>query len=157
MGVSLEQSGKGLSDFVGVKRRMEVIYKNAGVTVYDDFAHHPTAIKTTIEGLRAKVGGDNIIAVIEPRSATMKLGIHKHTLSASVSSADQVYWYQNPSIDWDIEAVANTCSVPAKATADIEKLLELATQAATPNTHIVIMSNGGFEGFHHRLTERLGR
>ena len=157
VGVSLEQSGKGLSDFVGVKRRMEVIYKNAGVTVYDDFAHHPTAIKTTIEGLRAKVGGDNIIAVIEPRSATMKLGIHKHTLSASVSSADQVYWYQNPSIDWDIEAVANACSVPAKATEDIEKLLELATQAATPNTHIVIMSNGGFEGFHHRLTERLGR
>ena len=157
VGVSLEQSCVGLSDFVGVKRRMEVIYQNRGITVYDDFAHHPTAIKTTIEGLRAKVGGDAIIAVIEPRSATMKLGIHKDSLSASVSGADQVYWYQNPAIDWDINAVASACSVPATATADIQQLLQMVVQMATAETHIVIMSNGGFEGFHGLLTERLGR
>ena len=157
VGVSLEQCCNGLSDFVGVKRRMEVIYQDHGITVYDDFAHHPTAIKTTIEGLRAKVGQDKIVAVIEPRSATMKLGIHKDSLSASVSLADQVYWYQNPAIDWDINAVANSCSVPATATADIKQLLELVAQMATSDTHIVIMSNGGFEGFHTLLTERLGR
>ena len=157
VGVSLEQCCNGLSDFVGVKRRMEVIYQDRGITVYDDFAHHPTAIKTTIEGLRAKVGQDKIVAVIEPRSATMKLGIHKDSLSASVSLADQVYWYQNPAIDWDINAVASSCSVPATATADIKQLLELVAQMATADTHIVIMSNGGFEGFHGLLTERLGR
>ncbi len=157
VGVSLEQCCNGLSDFVGVKRRMEVIYQDRGITVYDDFAHHPTAIKTTIEGLRAKVGQDKIVAVIEPRSATMKLGIHKDSLSASVSLADQVYWYQNPAIDWDINAVASSCSVLATATADIEQLLELVAQMATSDTHIVIMSNGGFEGFHGLLTERLGR
>jgi UDP-N-acetylmuramate: L-alanyl-gamma-D-glutamyl-meso-diaminopimelate ligase len=157
VGVSLEQCCNGLSDFVGVKRRMEVIYQDRGITVYDDFAHHPTAIKTTIEGLRAKVGQDKIVAVIEPRSATMKLGIHKDSLSASVSLADQVYWYQNPAIDWDINTVASSCSVPATATADIEQLLELVAQIATSDTHIVIMSNGGFEGFHGLLTERLGQ
>jgi UDP-N-acetylmuramate: L-alanyl-gamma-D-glutamyl-meso-diaminopimelate ligase len=157
VGVSLEQCCNGLSDFVGVKRRMEVIYQGHGITVYDDFAHHPTAIKTTIEGLRAKVGQDKIVAVIEPRSATMKLGIHKDSLSASVSLADQVYWYQNPAIDWDINAVASSCSVLATATADIKQLLELVAQMATSDTHIVIMSNGGFEGFHGLLTERLGR
>ena len=157
VGVSLEQCCNGLSDFVGVKRRMEVIYQDRGITVYDDFAHHPTAIKTTIEGLRAKVEQDKIVAVIEPRSATMKLGIHKDSLSASVSLADQVYWYQNPAIDWDINAVASSCSVPATATADIKQLLELVAQMATADTHIVIMSNGGFEGFHGLLTERLGR
>ncbi len=157
VGVSLEQCCNGLSDFVGVKRRMEVIYQDHGITVYDDFAHHPTAIKTTIEGLRAKVGQDKIVAVIEPRSATMKLGIHKDSLSASVSLADQVYWYQNPAIDWDINAVARACLVPATATADIKQLLELVAQMATSDTHIVIMSNGDFEGFHGLLTERLGR
>ena len=155
VGVSLEQSAIGLSEFVGVKRRMEVIYQDRGVTVYDDFAHHPTAIKTTLEGLRAKVGQAKIIAVIEPRSATMKLGIHKETLSASVNRADQVYWYQNPAIDWDIDAVASDCSVPATATADIDQLLQLVIGAATEESHVVIMSNGGFEGFHGLLTERL--
>jgi len=155
VGVSLEQSAVGLSEFVGVKRRMEVIYQDRGVTVYDDFAHHPTAIKTTLQGLRAKVGQAKIIAVIEPRSATMKMGIHKEILSASVSRADQVYWYQNPGIDWDIDAVANACSVPATATADIDQLLQLVIGAATEESHVVIMSNGGFEGFHGLLTEGL--
>ena len=134
---------------------MELIHTSNQIELYDDFAHHPTAIKTTLEGLRAKVGQAKIIAVIEPRSATMKLGIHKETLSASVSRADQVYWYQNPGIDWDIDAVATDCSVPATATADIDQLLQLVIGAATAECHIVIMSNGGFEGFYGLLTERL--
>ena len=156
VGVSLQQACAALSDFVGVKRRMEVIYQTDSVTVYDDFAHHPTAIKTTIEGLRAKVGASQIIAVIEPRSATMRLGIHKDTLSAAVGGADQVFWYQNPRIDWDINAVAEACDVPAVATADIDSLLALTISNISENSHIVIMSNGGFEGFHTRLIDALG-
>lgn len=155
VGVSLDQACAGLSDFVGVKRRMELIYRDSQVSVYDDFAHHPTAIKTTIAGLRAKVGAERIIAVIEPRSATMRLGIHKDSLSAAVAEADQVLWYQNPRIDWDISAVAEACSVPAEATGSIESLLALTTAAVESKTHIVIMSNGGFEGFHSRLTKCL--
>jgi UDP-N-acetylmuramate: L-alanyl-gamma-D-glutamyl-meso-diaminopimelate ligase len=134
---------------------MQVIYYAHGVTVYDDFAHHPTAIKTTLEGLRAKVGDSPIVAVIEPRSATMRLGIHKDTLSAAVADADQVFWYQNPRIDWDINAVADACDVPSTATADIESLLALTISKVTDKANIVIMSNGGFEGFHLRLIERL--
>lgn len=155
VGVSLDQACAGLSDFVGVKRRMELIYQDSQVSVYDDFAHHPTAIKTTIAGLRSKVRAERIIAVIEPRSATMRLGIHKDSLSAAVAEADQVLWYQNPRIDWDISAVAEACPVPAEATDSIESLLALTTSAVDSKTHIVIMSNGGFEGFHSRLTKCL--
>ena len=155
VGVSLDQACAGLSDFVGVKRRMELIYQDSQVCVYDDFAHHPTAIKTTIAGLRSKVRAERIIAVIEPRSATMRLGIHKDSLSAAVAEADQVLWYQNPRIDWDINAVAEACPVPAEATDSIESLLALTTSAVDSKTHIVIMSNGGFEGFHSRLTKCL--
>jgi UDP-N-acetylmuramate: L-alanyl-gamma-D-glutamyl-meso-diaminopimelate ligase len=155
VGVSLEQSCQALADFVGVKRRMEVIYQANGLTVYDDFAHHPTAIQTTLEGLRARVGDSQIIAVIEPRSATMRLGMHKDRLGACVAAADQVFWYQNPRIDWDIQAVAQACAAPATATADIQSLLALTMSKVSENTHVVIMSNGGFEGFHQRLIEAL--
>jgi UDP-N-acetylmuramate: L-alanyl-gamma-D-glutamyl-meso-diaminopimelate ligase len=134
---------------------MEVIYQANGLTVYDDFAHHPTAIQTTLEGLRARVGDSQIIAVIEPRSATMRLGMHKDRLGACVAAADQVFWYQNPRIDWDIQAVAQACAAPATATADIQSLLALTMSKVSENTHIVIMSNGGFEGFHQRLIEAL--
>ncbi|MGB2155021.1 MAG: UDP-N-acetylmuramate:L-alanyl-gamma-D-glutamyl-meso-diaminopimelate ligase [Porticoccaceae bacterium] len=155
VGVSLEQSCAALSEFVGVKRRMEVIYQADGLTVYDDFAHHPTAIQTTLEGLRARVGDSQIIAVIEPRSATMRLGMHQDRLGACVAAADQVFWYQNPRIDWDIQAVAQACAVPATATADIHSLLALTIDKAATDTHIIIMSNGSFEGFHQRLIEAL--
>jgi UDP-N-acetylmuramate: L-alanyl-gamma-D-glutamyl-meso-diaminopimelate ligase len=134
---------------------MELIYQAKGISVYDDFAHHPTAIATTLAGLRAKVGNSTIIAVIEPRSATMRLGLHKDALSASVADADQVYWYQNPEIVRDIGDVALACGVPALASGDIELLLDLTAAAAQKGGHIVIMSNGSFEGFHGRLLELL--
>ena len=134
---------------------MEVIYQRSGITVYDDFAHHPTAIKTTLEGLRAKVGDETIIAIIEPRSATMRMGGHQDALCSSVGSADQVYWYQNSCIDWDVEALAKASAVPAEATDSIEKLLQLAVKSQQLNRHIVLMSNGGFEGFHGMLIAAL--
>ena len=160
VGVSIDQACAALSEFVGIKRRMEVIYGDARLRVYDDFAHHPTAIKTTLEGLRASVGDDYILAIVEPRSATMKLGVHAEILSASVSAADQVLWYQNAAIDWDLLGVANGCSVPASLCQDISQLLETAikavkSQSVGQSVHIVIMSNGGFEGFHDQLTARL--
>jgi UDP-N-acetylmuramate: L-alanyl-gamma-D-glutamyl-meso-diaminopimelate ligase len=155
VGVKVEQACAALSEFVGVKRRMEVIYQGPGITVYDDFAHHPTAIKTTLEGLRAKVGNETIIAIIEPRSATMRMGAHQVALSASVGSADQVYWYQNAAVDWDVGALAKASLVCSQSTDSIEVLLKLALKPAAPNRHIVVMSNGGFEGFHAKLTAAL--
>jgi UDP-N-acetylmuramate: L-alanyl-gamma-D-glutamyl-meso-diaminopimelate ligase len=140
---------------------METIYSEQNLTIYDDFAHHPTAIKTTLEGLRAKVGDAHIVAVIEPRSATMKLGVHQQALSSSIVDADQVLWYQNASIDWDLLSVAKDCDVAVSVTKDISSLLDSVIQAITAGQtvnkpiHIVIMSNGGFEGFHQLLLEKL--
>ena len=161
IGISLKQACDALSAFVGIKRRMESIYSAQNITVYDDFAHHPTAIKTTLEGLRAKVGDAHIIAVIEPRSATMKLGLHQHELGAAVADADQVMWYQNTSIDWSLSSVAKGCFVPATVSDDIDSLLNDVLQVISVNqnvgkpTHIVIMSNGSFEGFHRLLVDQL--
>ena len=161
VGVNVQQACEALSNFVGIKRRMEPIYSSENLTVYDDFAHHPTAINTTIEGLRAKVGDAQIVAVIEPRSATMQLGAHQGELAAAVAAADQVLWYQNASIEWDLSAVAKDCSMPASVSKDIHSLLNETLQAigvnqmASKPVHIVIMSNGGFEGFHQRLIEKL--
>ena len=125
--------------------------------VYDDFAHHPTAIKTTLEGLRAKVAEENIIAIIEPRSATMKMGLHQGILSAAVDTADQVLWYKSAAVNWDIQSVADGCTVAAQVCDDIEQLLASAIESLdeAEKSHIVIMSNGGFEGFHWRLVAAL--
>jgi UDP-N-acetylmuramate: L-alanyl-gamma-D-glutamyl-meso-diaminopimelate ligase len=161
VGISLQQACDALSSFVGIKRRMESIYSTDNITIYDDFAHHPTAIKTTLEGLRAKVGDAQIMAVIEPRSATMKLGVHQQALSAVVSDSDQVFWYQNATVDWDLASVAKSCPVPALVVKNIVSLLDAVESAVEANqklakpVHIVIMSNGGFEGFHRLLVERL--
>ena len=161
VGVNLQQACEALSNFVGIKRRMEPIFSSENLTLYDDFAHHPTAIKTTIEGLRAKVGDAQIVAAIEPRSATMKLGIHQDDLASSVASADRVLWYQNASIDWDLSAVAKDSAIVASVNSHIQNLvketLEIigANQRANKSTHIVIMSNGSFEGFHQLLLEQL--
>ena len=157
VGVSLQTACQALSEFVGVKRRMEVIHQDNRVTVYDDFAHHPTAIKTTLEGLREKVGDENIIAIVEPRSATMKMGLHQGVLSDSVNRADQVLWYKSAAVNWDIESVAQDCKVPAAVCDDIEQLMDstLTLLNGVEKSHIVIMSNGGFEGFHQRLVAAL--
>jgi UDP-N-acetylmuramate: L-alanyl-gamma-D-glutamyl-meso-diaminopimelate ligase len=157
VGLNVKTACAALSEFVGVKRRMEVIYQDGGVTVYDDFAHHPTAIKTTLEGLRAKVGGEKIIAIVEPRSATMKMGMHQGILSGAVNAADQVLWYKSAAVSWDIGSVAQGCEIPAAVCDDIEQLLAstISQLSGTETAHIVIMSNGGFEGFHRRLVAAL--
>jgi UDP-N-acetylmuramate: L-alanyl-gamma-D-glutamyl-meso-diaminopimelate ligase len=160
VGISVQQACQALSEFVGIKRRMEVIHSDQQLTIYDDFAHHPTAIKTTLDGLREKVGDAQILAVVEPRSATMRLGIHQQVLGSSVEMADRVFWYQNASLDWDLSQVASQTQPTASVSMSIEDLIIqvektiVDNQAASKVTHVVIMSNGGFEGFHRLLVDR---
>ncbi len=160
VGISVQQACAALSEFVGIKRRMEAIFSDQQLTIYDDFAHHPTAIKTTLDGLRKKVGDAQVLAVVEPRSATMKLGVHQQVLGSAVEMADKVFWYQNASIDWDLSQVAEQTLSTASVSMDIEDLINqvektiIDNQTANKVTHVVIMSNGGFEGFHQLLVDR---
>lgn len=155
VGVTPEHSAKALEQFAGVKRRMECLADVRSVKVYDDFAHHPTAIKTTLAGLRAKVGEEKIIAIIEPRSNTMRMGVHKNALNKSVTDADDVLWYQPANADWAMDDVVNKSPVPAKLLRDLDELIHCAISLSEANTHIVIMSNGGFGGVHQKLIEQL--
>lgn len=144
-----------LSEFRSVKRRMEKVAEVRGVTVYDDFAHHPTAIATTLQGLRARVGGERIIAVIEPRSNSMKLGAHRDGLPASVTGADSVIWYAPPNLGWDLAGTAEACTVPAVVCDSLEAIITRVQAELDGPTHVVIMSNGGFGGLHGKLAAAL--
>jgi UDP-N-acetylmuramate: L-alanyl-gamma-D-glutamyl-meso-diaminopimelate ligase len=154
VGVPVEVGIRGLSEFRNVKRRMEVRGTVNGVTVYDDFAHHPTAIETTIAGLRAKVGGVRILAVLEPRSNTMKLGVMKAALPDSLRDADRVFCY-TANLGWDAEEALGPLGETVSTHNDLARLVELIAQEARPGDHVLIMSNGGFGGIHQKLLERL--
>ncbi|WP_312932767.1 UDP-N-acetylmuramate:L-alanyl-gamma-D-glutamyl-meso-diaminopimelate ligase [Pseudomonas sp.] len=155
VGVAPALGIEGLSAFKNVKRRMETIAQVQGVTVYDDFAHHPTAIATTLDGLRKRVGEAPIIAIIEPRSNSMKLGAHRDGLPDSVSQADQVIWYAPANLGWDLAGTAAQCAVPSVVADSLEAIIERVKGQARPGTHVVIMSNGGFGGLHLKLAEAL--
>ncbi|MGB3621918.1 MAG: UDP-N-acetylmuramate:L-alanyl-gamma-D-glutamyl-meso-diaminopimelate ligase [Ketobacter sp.] len=154
-GVKPELAVEALCQFGGVKRRMEVVGEIGGVTVYDDFAHHPTAIKTTLEGLRRRVGQQRIIAVIEPRSNTMRLGVHKANLTASTAQADQVLWYQPPGVGWEMDSVVSASEVPAELYSSVDDIVQKLVSGVRSGDHIVIMSNGGFGGIHQKLVQAL--
>ncbi|MNZ40490.1 UDP-N-acetylmuramate:L-alanyl-gamma-D-glutamyl-meso-diaminopimelate ligase [compost metagenome] len=134
---------------------MEKVAEVNGVTIYDDFAHHPTAIATTLDGLRKRIGDAPLIAVIEPRSNSMKLGAHRDGLPESVNDADQVIWYAPPNLGWDLAATAAECKVPAVVADSLEAIIERVKSQAKPGTQVVIMSNGGFGGLHGKLAEAL--
>ncbi len=155
VGVQPHDAIAALNQFGGVKRRMELVGDVADVKVYDDFAHHPTAIETTLEGLRAQVGEAPVIAIIEPRSNTMRMGVHQQHLAQSVKQADQVFWYQPPGLDWDLDQVVADSPVPANLLRSTEEIIQQVAAQAQPGSHIVVMSNGGFEGIHGRLVEAL--
>jgi UDP-N-acetylmuramate: L-alanyl-gamma-D-glutamyl-meso-diaminopimelate ligase len=155
-GVAPAQAIAALAAFEGVKRRMELRGVVNGVTVYDDFAHHPTAIETTLAGLRAKVNSSRIVAVLEPRSNTMKAGIMKDRLAASLAGADRVYCF-NAGLQWDAAAVLAPLGAKAEAHADFDRLLAAVAGAARAGDHIVIMSNGDFNGIHEKLLARLAK
>ena len=154
-GVPVEHAIAALSSFKGIKRRMELRGDVKGVRVYDDFAHHPTAIETTLKGLRANVGDKKIIAILEPRSNTMRLGIHKQTLAASLERADQVVLFQPKDIDWSMQDVLATLGDKASLFDDIDQLVATVAEEAASGDHVLVMSNGGFGGIHQKLLEAL--
>ncbi|NNN45609.1 MULTISPECIES: UDP-N-acetylmuramate:L-alanyl-gamma-D-glutamyl-meso-diaminopimelate ligase [unclassified Vibrio] len=155
VGVTPELACQALASFINTKRRLELKGQENGVTVYDDFAHHPTAIELTLGGLRNKVGKQKIIAVLEPRSATMKLGVHKTTLAASLQQADSVYLYQPDNIEWSVADVAKQCQAPAYTSDQLDVLVSEICAEAQPGDHILVMSNGGFGGIHSKLLATL--
>ena len=143
-----------LSRFQGVKRRMEVRGTVNGITVYDDFAHHPTAFETTIAGLRKRVDGARIVAVFEPRSNTMKLGAMRRRLAESLAGADLVYCYAN-GLGWDPAESLAALSTRAAIYSDLDPMVEALGHVLRPGDHVLVMSNGGFGGIHARLLARL--
>lgn len=155
VGVPAELSVESLTRFKGIKRRMEVSGVVNTITVYDDFAHHPTAIHLTLDGLRKNVGSKRIIAVLEPRSNTMKMGVHKATLADSLNLADSVYLYQNDNVDWDMGADLKDSVTPVQVFTSTQAIIDKLLTDTKENDHIVIMSNGGFEGIHQRLLDAL--
>jgi UDP-N-acetylmuramate: L-alanyl-gamma-D-glutamyl-meso-diaminopimelate ligase len=154
-GVAPEQAIESLAVFAGVRRRMEVRGIARGVTVYDDFAHHPTAIRTTLEGLRHRVGAARVLAVLEPRSNTMKRGVMKDALAGSLAEADRVYVY-SAGLGWDAGAALATLGERARCFEDLEVLVASIAGDAKPGDHVLVMSNGGFGGIHEKLLSRLG-
>ncbi|MBL4830589.1 MAG: UDP-N-acetylmuramate:L-alanyl-gamma-D-glutamyl-meso-diaminopimelate ligase [Aliivibrio sp.] len=155
VGVTIDLACEALGKFINTKRRLELKGTVNDITVYDDFAHHPTAIGLTLDGLRNKVGQQKIIAVLEPRSSTMKLGVHKDTLAASLALADSVYLYQPDNIDWSLQEVAEQCVQPATISDDIDCFVDSIVAEAKAGDQILVMSNGGFEGIHDKLLVKL--
>ncbi len=153
-GVAPAVACAALGSFENVKRRMEVRGAVNGITVYDDFAHHPTAIATTLNGLRRKVGSARILAVLEPRSNTMKLGAMNRELPASLRSADAVFCY-SANLAWDAQAVFSGMGPVARVYGDMSTLIDALATEAQSGDHVLIMSNGGFGGIHEKLLERL--
>lgn len=156
VGVPIKYGLEALADFKNVKRRMEIRGVENQITVYDDFAHHPTAIETTLAGLRKKVGNARILAVLEPRSNTMKLGVMKDALPASLALADQVFCYAG-NLDWDVATSLAALGDKAQTVTDFDVLVANIVNAAQAGDHILVMSNGGFGGIHQRLLEALAQ
>jgi UDP-N-acetylmuramate: L-alanyl-gamma-D-glutamyl-meso-diaminopimelate ligase len=150
-GVTPEQALQALREFRGVKRRMEIRGVVGDVTVYDDFAHHPTAIDTTLRGLRARVGAARIIAVLEPRSNTMKMGVHRDHLAPSLTTADLAWFYSPADLGWDLKGAVASMGERARFADDVDTLASELANEAQAGDHILIMSNGGFGGLHEKL------
>ena len=155
VGVEPADACTALAAFRNVKRRLEVRGRIGGVTVYDDFAHHPTAIRATLDALRAHVGEQRIIAVLDPASNTMRSGVHRDTLGDALSVADAAWVYRSPSVKWDLALLEKTPRVDIRVSDDIGEVVSTVVEEATSDDHVLIMSNSGFEGFHQRLLDAL--
>ncbi len=154
-GVAPDQACKALSHFKSVRRRLQKLGEVHGVTVYDDFAHHPTAIEKTLEALRQHVGKERIIAVLEPRSNTMRMGIHQSTLGKSLTESDLCLVYKPENLDWDLEAAFGETTIEYMIFPTIESIIQTLKITTRPGDHILIMSNGGFGGIHEKLLAAL--
>jgi UDP-N-acetylmuramate: L-alanyl-gamma-D-glutamyl-meso-diaminopimelate ligase len=155
VGIDPARSALALREFRGVKRRMEIRGVVGGVTIYDDFAHHPTAIETTLQGLRARVGAARIVAVIEPRSNTMKLGVHRDQLAPSLALADRSWFLNSPDLGWDLPAALESLGARARCAPDVDALVRGLADDSLPGDHVLVMSNGGFGGLHDKLLAEL--
>lgn len=153
-GVSPQDAIDALNQFKNVKRRMEVIGKIGGVTLYDDFAHHPTAIETTLDGLRKQVGEERIIAIVEPRSNTMRLGVHTETLAKSLNHADHAIIFQPDNLAWDLTGLKNYAQ-NIEICRSLEEIIGKLKLEARYGGHFVLMSNGSFGGIYQRLLNEL--
>jgi UDP-N-acetylmuramate: L-alanyl-gamma-D-glutamyl-meso-diaminopimelate ligase len=155
VGVHPARAAQALNAFRGVKRRMEVRGEVAGVTVYDDFAHHPTAIETTLKGLRARVGSARIIAVLEPRSNTMKMGVHREHLAPSLATADKTWLLNSPDLGWDLAGAVSSMGDRASLAGSVDALVQGLAAQARSGDHVLVMSNGGFGGLHEKFLAAL--
>jgi UDP-N-acetylmuramate: L-alanyl-gamma-D-glutamyl-meso-diaminopimelate ligase len=155
VGILPKDAISALTSFENAKRRLEFKGEVNEVVVYDDFAHHPTAIHTTIAGLRAKVGQQRIFAILEPRSNTMKQGVHKHSLFNSMSEADMIFLYQPDDIGWDMHAAVNASQLSVTIEHDLEILIKHVIVQAQAGDQLLVMSNGGFGGIHQKLLDAL--
>jgi UDP-N-acetylmuramate: L-alanyl-gamma-D-glutamyl-meso-diaminopimelate ligase len=154
-GVTPQRAAEALNAFSGVKRRMEVRGVVDGVTVYDDFAHHPTAIETTLKGLRDRVGEQRIIAVLEPRSNTMKLGVHRDELAPSLALADRSWFFAPADLGWDLKGAVSVMGDRVSLAGTVEDLVNGLAAEVRTGDHVLIMSNGGFGGLHDKLLAAL--
>jgi UDP-N-acetylmuramate: L-alanyl-gamma-D-glutamyl-meso-diaminopimelate ligase len=155
VGVDVAAVIPALADFVSVKRRLERLGAAQGITVYDDFAHHPTAIRTTLEGLRARVGAARILVAMEPRSNSMRLGAHADEIAPSLQQADSVVFLHRPELAWDAGKVTAALRGEGATAPDVAGLIALLATQARAGDHVVFMSNGGFEGAPRRFLAQL--
>jgi len=155
VGVTLEHACQALSEFAGVKRRLELKGEVDQIRVYDDFAHHPTAIATTIAGLRARIGNRKLVAVLEPRSNTMKMGVHQDSLAQSLIQADRVLLFQDAGINWSLKQVSDTLGDHVSVFDSVDAIVHTLQKEAEQGDEILVMSNGGFGGIHQKILEAL--
>jgi len=155
MGVLPAQAAAALARFAGVKRRLELRGEEGGIRVYDDFAHHPTAIAITIDGVRRQGGEGRIVAVLEPRSNTMRLGVHREELAESLAGADSIWLYQPTGLDWNLDDVAAALGGKARVLGEVPALVDALAGDLRAGDRVLVMSNGGFGGLHERLLAAL--
>ena len=158
VGITPEMACQTLSSFVNAKRRLELYGKVDDIEIYDDFAHHPTAILATLEALRSKVGANRrIFTVLEPRSNTMKLGISKDEIAPALGRADEVFIYQPENLPWLVSEITEQCVQPAYWSSDLDLLIEMIAKDVKSKDVILIMSNGGFGGIHQKIIDKLNK
>lgn len=156
IGIDIGLACEALASFISPKRRLELKGVQNQIAVYDDFAHHPAEILATLTALRDKVGAnERILAVLEPRSNTMKMGLHKDEIAPALARADMAFFFQPEKMGWDVVDIVNQCVQPAMWSVNLDKLVDLIVQEAKPKDHILVMSNGSFGGIHQKLLEKL--
>ena len=154
-GVPTDVAIEALGQFKGVKRRLQLFAEKDGLRCYDDFAHHPSAIRTTLQGVRNHVGNERIVAIIEPRTHTMSLGTLREDLYHCTAPADEVIWFRSENIQWDLTDLVNASLTAASVENDIDRLVDRISAYVGNTCHVVIMSNGGFGGIYQKITQRL--